>query len=332
MSTKLLQGIGALAILLLAVSSFTALALVQERIEVSIAPGKEGERLEADPVALVAADVAGTREDLRALAGGMGKELASLHGAIEELKSELARRDADGEDSSKLLSAEPRITAAEVAPDETPAPAAASAPEIEPAVRPKKSFLAFELPSTSFAPDRRWRFAVVPSLSRVGFDAKSTLHDFSGVSSRIEGTLVACLARPGEQPGGALEMEAASLDTGMEARDAEMRARLEIDRHPRMRFEWTGFEPREVRPDAVEGTARGTLSIHGVDREFSMPVRVVVDASHRVRIEGETRVKMSGFGIEPPRKLGLISVEDEVVLWIALCARPLGPAEEVAGG
>ena len=80
----------------------------------------------------------------------------------------------------------------------------------------------------------------------------------------------------------------------------------------------------------VEGTALGKLSLRGVEREVAMPVRVSVDASKRVAIEGELTLKMSSFGIEPPSQLGMIKVEDEVKLWIALRARSLGAASRAA--
>ena len=49
--------------------------------------------------------------------------------------------------------------------------------------------------------------------------------------------------------------------------------------------------------------------------------------------EGELRLKLSDFGIEPPSKLGVISMQDEVLVWVSLRARPVGPAQvEAAGG
>ena len=60
-----------------------------------------------------------------------------------------------------------------------------------------------------------------------------------------------------------------------------------------------------------------------------MAVSVAVDASKRLTIDGQTKIKMSDFGVKPPSKLGLISVEDEATVWIALRARTLGPAQEV---
>ncbi|MFM7296639.1 MAG: hypothetical protein ACKO4Q_05380, partial [Planctomycetota bacterium] len=102
-----------------------------------------------------------------------------------------------------------------VAPfDPTPAPV-----EPPPADTAKKGFLSFKVPEKGFRFDARQRLAIVPSLSRAGFDAKSTLHDFSGVTQKVEGELVVDLSKPGDAPKGRISVESASLDTGLADRD-----------------------------------------------------------------------------------------------------------------
>ena len=419
MRSKLLQVVGAVALLALIAGSFAALAIVRDRIDVVISPDEGSARRGPEPIELVAGDVASLREDVRTLAEGIGTQVQALHDALEEeaagreqargaeiaalraqvdeLRADLARAEERAPRAESLARIESALAAIEArvpvagaaaAPAEgggTELAGAAAAPVVEaegalvgaaakpadatagaagaaappppdasepspadaasvrsapatageaPAPKPKKTFLAFELPSSSFAPDRRWRFAVVAGESRVGFDAKSTLHDFSGVTSKVAGTLEVALARPGERPSGAIEVASASLDTGVADRDEEMRARLAVASHPSLRFEWSAYEATESDPrtGASKGTARGRLTIAGTTREVAMPVAVSVDASRRVTIEGELRIEVSDFGIEPPSKLGVISMQDEVVVWVSLRARPVGPAREVAGG
>lgn len=306
----------------------------------------ERERVRSLEVSALRAQVEALRAEL-ARAGERApraETLARIERSLADLEARIPAAGAGAASSpaSAVPDAAPTVevaTAAEVAPapefaPSQPEPVAAPAPAAAAAPKPKKSFLAFELPSSSFAPDRRWRFAVVASESRVGFDAKSTLHDFSGVTSKVEGTLEVALARPAERPSGAIEVAAASLDTGMADRDEELRKQLDVASHPGLRFEWSAFEPREADAAAGSsaGTARGKLSIAGTSREVAVPVKVSLDASRRLTIEGELRVKMSDFGVRPPSKLGVISVDDEVVVWISLRARPVGPAQEVAGG
>lgn len=212
---------------------------------------------------------------------------------------------------------------------ETPAQPIAPEPAAAAAEPAKKGFLSFKVPEKGFRFEGRQKLGVVASLSRVGFDAKSTLHDFSGVTQKVEGELVVDLAQPGLSPSGKLEVDASSLDTGLADRDEGMRELLKTKEHSKLVFEWTGFEPDKVDVAAqkVTGKARGNLTLRGKSREVTMPVTVTVDASKRVGIEGELTILLTDFGIEPPSQLGMISVEDKLKLWISLRARTLGPVE-----
>ena len=167
------------------------------------------------------------------------------------------------------------------------------------------------------------------SLSRVGFDAKSTLHDFTGVTSETSGTFVATLARPGVGTTGHVEATAASIDTGVEDRNAEMRRILDVERFPAVTFDLASYEATTVDPKtgASTGTGRGRFTMHGVAHDLAMPLRISLDEGRRVVIEGETPIRMSDYGVLPPKKMGLITVTDEARLWVSLRARSLGKAE-----
>ncbi len=221
------------------------------------------------------------------------------------------------------------VKAVEVTPVETVPVVVAPVPAVEPEPA-KKGFLSFKVPEKGFRFDARQKLSIVASLSRVGFDAKSTLHDFTGVTQKVEGELVVDLARPGDAPKGRIAIDAGSLDTGLADRDEGMRELLESAQQKQITFAWSTFEPQSVDTEKqlVVGTARGKLTIRGVERDLAMPVKVSVDASKRVGIEGEAKIKLTDFGIEPPSQLGMISVEDELRIWISLRARTLGPVEE----
>jgi polyisoprenoid-binding protein YceI len=224
--------------------------------------------------------------------------------------------------------AEPEVAIA-TPPSQTTAPA-----EPAPEPTPKRTFLSFKLPSQSFSFDSPQRFALIPSLSRVGFDAKSTLHDFTGVTSKVDGEIVACLARPSERCAGSIVAQAASLDTGHAERDTAMREHLAVEQHAEIRFEWTAFDAGEIDAAAMKlsGTARGRMTIRGVTRDFALPVKLAVDDAKRLSIEGQGKLKLSDYQVPVPNKLGLISMEDEVVVWIALRAKSLGAAEKPGDG
>jgi polyisoprenoid-binding protein YceI len=296
MSSKLLQGIGVLAIVGLAAGSIAALVVVKERIHVTLAAEEAASKRGPDPIELLRADV-----------GTLGGDVAALNRNLETAVAELRR---------SLDALQTRLAALQPAAKQDGAAAPAPTPA-QPA-------------SSAFTFDRRQRFAIVPSLSRVGFDAKSTLHDFSGVSSSVEGTFNVDLSRPGEKPSGRITVEAASLDTGLADRDVDMRKTLAVEQFQTLTFEWNGFVATGVdaRAMTVAGTASGKLTIRGRSRDVSMPVKVSVDASRRVAIEGELAIKLGDFEVVPPSQLGVIKVADEMKLWIALRARLLGPAKE----
>ena len=381
MRSKLLQVIGALALLLLVGGAAAALAIVKDRVHVTVAPEAQAAQRGPDALELLRADTTELRAEMAAMAEAIPGQLQVLHDALEENASARhARCEADLEALRQQVSAlqahgervaaealatrtalesalaelrQGLLLAGDAQPVEPQAPAAAfdaplpptaeagvapvltvpatsvpqSHPEDKPAEAARKSALAFKLPAQAFRFEGRQRLALVPSLSRVGFDAKSTLHDFSGVTRSLEGELTVDLSQPDRDSSGWIEVDAASLDTGLAERDEEMRKLLDTQRHPKLRFEWTGMEDAKVDAAAgtLSGSATGMLTFAGKSQAVKMPVRVQVDASKRVSIEGSLSVRLSQFGLLPPRKLGLISVEDKLELWIALRARTLGP-------
>jgi polyisoprenoid-binding protein YceI len=216
----------------------------------------------------------------------------------------------------------PPAPAATAPPAPTP-PAAATAPAGK-----RKGFLSFSLPSQGFDFDKPTKFEWVPSLSRVGFDAKSTLHDFSGAAGDVEGSFTARLSQPATAKGSA-KVAVANLDTGIKERNDDMEVALEATRFATMEFAMTSFQPGQVDAKAmtVTGTAVGKLTIHGVTRDISVPLRISVDESKRVVVEGEAPFKMSDFGVHVPPKMAVLKVHDDAKIWLALRARAVGPAE-----
>jgi len=256
-------------------------------------------------------------------------ELADLRREIQELRRSLEHAasgsPAQFVPSSEPLAAEPARAEPEAvaaAPEGTPAAAPSAAPA-EPEKKARKSFLAFKLPSDDFRFDERRSWALVPSLSRVGFDAKTTLHDFTAVTSSLTGELEVDLSRPGETPRARLVAQAKSLASGNGDRDEAMREHLAVEEHPEIVFELASFVPAELDLAAMKasGKARGKMTIRGVTQEVEMPVKVLVDDARRLCVEGEVMLDLERFQVPVPNKLGLISMEKEVRVWISLRLR-----------
>ncbi len=289
--------------------------------------------------AALATRVVALEAKLDAMKSGAARDREMLQSAIAALGESVAeaRLEAASERENSVEAAPPVVVekapeivalppVPDVAPEVAPAPVAPT-PAASP---PKRGFLGFQLPSGAFAFDQRQRFAILPSLSRVGFDAKSTLHDFSGVTAKVDGKFSVNLAKPGEKPLGTITVETKSLDTGLVDRDVDMKKCLGAEQFASLTFEWSGFSATSVDAKAmtVTGKAGGKLTIRGKSHDVSMPVKVSVDASKRIAIDGELSIKLSDYDVAPPSQLGLIKVEDEVKIWVALRARLVGPAKE----
>lgn len=215
-------------------------------------------------------------------------------------------------------------------------PEPAANPTTEPvAVAPaeppkKKGFMSFSLPDSKFRFDAPQTFTLVPDLCRVGFDAKSTLHDFTGTTQRVSGEFRADLDDPKGEWSGKVSCEASTLVTGVEGRDSNMWEHLDTKNHPSIEFTIARFEltRADVAKEEVDGTIHGQMSIHGKARDVQMPVTVRLDSSKRLLVEGQMPLKLTDYDIEVPSQLGgTIKMEDEVKVWIALRARGNGGAK-----
>lgn len=60
--------------------------------------------------------------------------------------------------------------------------------------------------------------------------------------------------------------------------------------------------------------AKGNLTVAGVTNNISMPVKVLPLGGKKLKISGETTVKMTDFGVKPPVLIGLLSTGDSVKL------------------
>lgn len=365
MPRKLLQWVGALFVLGLFGASMAALAIVKDRVRVvvqqdDVAAGPDPVALLRDDLQSVVREVAELRSALAASFERLGTALEeradARHGDVQALAREVAalrkRADATHAEVVRLQarwqepaaraaveSARPAVadavpppssppssppTAASAGPAEVPVPAAATDGKPTDG-RPKTGFLSFSIPSATFRFDEPAEYALVPDLCRVGFDAKSTLHDFSGVTSKVAGRFTADLDDPQGAWTGEISCEAGTLLTGVEGRDANMWEHLDAKNHPRIRFAITRFVPAEGGIDAGKQTARGdvvgTMTIRGVSRDLRMPVTVEVDPSRRLVVKGQVPLKLSDYGVPVPSQLGVINMQDEVVVWVALRAR-----------
>ncbi|MCA8943846.1 MAG: YceI family protein [Planctomycetes bacterium] len=352
MLQRALSWVGLFAILALAGFGAGALALVKDRISVTIEEG-DGDA-SPDPLALVRDELDQVHGDLRAIAEGLSTNLTKVAGALEEqslasseqfdaIEKRLSSMLAQLQELRAAADAAPMNVAVEVSePIDPPTPERSEPPSEEPeprdvpvaveAPKARGGFLSFSLPSNSFAFDKPQHYRIVPSLSRVGFDAKSTLHDFTGVTSNVTGEIDANLADPNGKWYGTVSCEAKTLRTGVEGRDENMFEHLATDEHPDITFEVDRFVPDagaiDVASKQVRGKIHGSMTIRGVSREVAMPVTIKIDDRQRAVVSGQMKLALTDYEVPVPSKLGLISMEDLVNVWVELRARSTGPAVE----
>jgi polyisoprenoid-binding protein YceI len=167
--------------------------------------------------------------------------------------------------------------------------------------------------SPAFAEPARW--IPVRGQSLVSFDAVFPPADFSGFGRDLSGEFEADAADLTQGVSGRLTVQVSGISTGNEGRDKEMWKSLAADRHPTMYFVIQTVDAPSFPPGVAEHTdtlltIQGRLSIAGVERvkRFSGRVRL---KQGRLWVRGESRFKMSDFGIKPPQYL-LLWVKDEV--------------------
>ncbi len=158
----------------------------------------------------------------------------------------------------------------------------------------------------------------IPSRELTGvfayFDAKVTLGDFRGRATTGTGRLSggARLA----DIGGWIEIRVEDITTGNGRRDRHMRERLEIQRFPTFRMEVTGVRADSLIGDTTVVTLTGTLELHGIANEISVPGRVYWDRGG-AHVWTEFRLDIRDYNLKRASTfLGLIKMNPVILIGI----------------
>jgi polyisoprenoid-binding protein YceI len=191
-----------------------------------------------------------------------------------------------------------------------PAPAAAQgAPAAAPAAAPRPAAAVYEIDRAH----SELRFRIRHLVSRV-----------SGTFNRWEGTIT--VADPTRWEGAAIEVsiEAASIDTQHERRDADLRSDsfFDAENHPTITFRSTRIERRG---DAA--TIHGTLTMRGVTRPVVLEGSFLgstrtAQGKQRVGFEARTTIDRLDYGITWNRVAegGGVTLGDEVQIELTVAA------------
>jgi polyisoprenoid-binding protein YceI len=164
-----------------------------------------------------------------------------------------------------------------------------------------------------------WQVDTKAKENQVEFTSAVAGFSFSGTTGQIDGFIYwegEELFAPNNQL--LFEVELNSLDTGIGKRDRDLRKVLETDKWPKAVF--TGrivhHEPVDSTVAAYRVRARGTMSLHGVDREMELPGTLVV-AEGSSKVTSDFTLKLADFEIEAPSLAAFIKVSQEIALKVS---------------
>jgi len=176
-----------------------------------------------------------------------------------------------------------------------------------------------QISAQSDAEFQRWE--VDTTRSTVGFDASSTLHDFSGTCSQVGGEAHAILNSLGPTSGGIIWCQANGLDTDNEDRDANMFKNLGVIQFPKISFSISDLQGQLSHGQGQLNLA-GTYSIHGVDKARSFPIEVQVLDDGTLHVTGRSKFLLSDHNVVPESVMGIIGVDDEIEAWLDIFLTP----------
>lgn len=170
--------------------------------------------------------------------------------------------------------------------------------------------------------------------SRLWFEGSSNVNEFECNAANYSGEA----SLPGyEDPSSLLnmnnellsvkvEIEVDSIDCGKRKMNSDLREALKADSFPEITFLFEEAEllsePQSI-DDAFEVQVYGQLTVAGNTREISFTSEAYYQSRQRVRATGQTTIKMTDFGVEPPTALmGLIRADDELTVNFDLIATP----------
>ena len=178
--------------------------------------------------------------------------------------------------------------------------------------------------------------------SRVTIEGTSTLHNWHVEGRHLggyvlvqEGELASLWSDSGPSlqepaPTVSVEIPVTSLTSGNRGMDENMHKALKATTSPMITYRLELVEiPRSQTAQADVADAsltiptKGVLTVAGVERTVDLPMQVRRLPSDRLEISGETSLRMTNFGIDPPRAmLGTLQTGDEVrVHWTWVLTR-----------
>jgi polyisoprenoid-binding protein YceI len=167
--------------------------------------------------------------------------------------------------------------------------------------------------SPALAADSATGYAVDADRSSITFTGHSTFHDFSGTARVKQGSFTIA----GDRASGSIEVDATSMDTKKAGRDKDMHAHMESATYPVIRFSVASVTKSERGL-----VARGTWTMHGVDKEMEVPIAITEGASPA--LTASFVVNFNDFKVTVPRNFGM-KVDPKVDVRVELALKAADP-------
>jgi polyisoprenoid-binding protein YceI len=146
----------------------------------------------------------------------------------------------------------------------------------------------------------------------LSFTGHSTLGDFVGTTTAVSGGVTANAELANAR--GWVEATVATLSTQNRLRDRDLRATMDVEKYPTMRFELAGVtvESPAAPSDTVTGALRGALTIHGVTRDVAIPATLIA-AADTIDVSGEFPIDLGDYKVGGlTRLLGTLRVQRKI--------------------
>ena len=154
------------------------------------------------------------------------------------------------------------------------------------------------------------------SSATLSFDGHANVGDFVGTTHEATGSETG--GSSVDSVHGWVEAPVATLATGNDRRDRDLRKTMQVDKYPTMRFELERAETADAGAgaDSVAAVLHGKLTIHGVTRDVDIPAGLVFTTSD-VRVRGSIPLALTDYKVSGlTRFLGILAMDEHIVVHI----------------
>jgi polyisoprenoid-binding protein YceI len=154
----------------------------------------------------------------------------------------------------------------------------------------------------------------------LSFDGHATPGDFVGKTSEVSGEMAAADSLTAVR--GWVAAPVKTLKTENDRRDRDLNKSMETDKFPEMRFDLKGVSAKSGGPDSAKVDLQGTLTIHGVTRDVTLPATVRVGAGE-VHVRSDFPLNLKDYKIGGLTKLlGTLRMEERIEVHVDLTFVP----------